>query len=75
MIKKLIVAGFLCLSATSLYAQKFTFDLNDKNNEKISPIVKDRISEFTLVIRQIVQEEKTAMEKKIAEIQIQSGKH
>ncbi|WP_282630742.1 porin family protein [Empedobacter sedimenti] len=68
MIKKLIVAGLLCLSATSLYAQKFTFDLNDKNDEKISPIVKDRISEFTLVIRQIVQEEKTAMEKKIAEV-------
>ena len=58
MIKKLIVAGLLCLSATSLYAQKFTFDLNDKNDEKISPIVKDRISEFTLVIRQIVQEDK-----------------
>lgn len=68
MIKKLIVAGLLCLSATSLYAQKFTFDLNDKNDEKISPIVKDRISEFTLVIRQIVQEEKSAMEKKIAAV-------
>ncbi|WP_291091841.1 PorT family protein [Empedobacter sp. UBA7494] len=68
MIKKLIVAGLLCLSATSLYAQKFTFDLNDKNEEKISPIVKDRISEFTLVIRQIVQEEKSAMEKKIAAV-------
>ncbi|WP_276682914.1 PorT family protein [Empedobacter brevis] len=65
MIKKLIVAGLVCLSATSLYAQKFTFDLNDKNDEKISPIVRDRISEFTLVIRQIVQEEKGAMEKKI----------
>ena len=36
MIKKLIVAGLLCLSATSLYAQKFTFDLNDKNEEKIN---------------------------------------
>jgi hypothetical protein len=70
MIKKLIVAGLLCLSATSsLYAQKFTFDLNDKNSEKISPIVRDRISEFTMVIRQIVQEEKSAMEKKIAEVQ------
>lgn len=65
MIKKIIVVGLLCLSATSLYAQKFTFDLNDKNDEKISPIVRDRISEFTLVIRQIVQEEKGAMEKKI----------
>ena len=68
MIKKLIVAGLLCLSATSLYAQKFTFDLNDKSNDKISPIVRDQISEFTLVIRQIVQEEKKAMEKKIAEV-------
>lgn len=65
MIKKIIAVGLLCLSATSLYAQKFTFDLNDKNDEKISPIVRDRISEFTLVIRQIVQEEKGAMEKKI----------
>ncbi|QES92180.1 PorT family protein [Empedobacter brevis] len=65
MIKKIIVVGLLCLSATSLYAQKFIFDLNDKNDEKISPIVRDRISEFTLVIRQIVQEEKGAMEKKI----------
>jgi len=68
MIKKLIVAGLLCLSATSTYAQKFSFDLNEKNNDKISPIVRDRISEFTLVIRQIVQEEKSSMEKKIAEV-------
>ncbi len=68
MIKKLIVAGLLCLSATSLYAQKFTFDLNDKSDEKVSPIVRDRINEFTLVIRQIVQEEKSALEKKISEV-------
>ena len=68
MIKKLIVAGLVCLSATTIYAQKFIFDLNEKNDEKISPIVRDRISEFTLVIRQIVQEEKSAIEKKIATI-------
>lgn len=68
MIKKLIVAGLLCLSATAIHAQKFSFDLNEKNNEKISPIVRDRINEFTLLIRQIVREEKSSMEKKITEV-------
>ncbi len=76
MIKKLFVAGLICFATTSLYAQRFTFDLNDKNQEKISPIVRDRISEFTLVIQQIVQEEKTAMEKKITEVDqdVEKGK-
>ena len=34
MIKKLFVAGLICFATTSLYAQRFTFDLNDKNQEK-----------------------------------------
>lgn len=60
---------FFCFLISNLaYSQKFKFDLNDKNSDKISPIVQDRITEFTLIIRQIVKEEKTAMEKKIAEV-------
>ncbi|WP_337040209.1 hypothetical protein [Elizabethkingia anophelis] len=66
MIKKIIIAGVLCLFSNSYFAQK-TFKLNfpSKEDTAVSPIVKENIEQYARQINTIIQEEKIKMENEI----------
>ena len=70
MIKKFIITGMLCLVATSINAQKsLKIDLSSKNETKVSPIVKEKIEEYSMKINEIIQEEKNLMEAELLALQ------
>lgn len=68
--KKTIILGFLCLMAANSFAQKLKLDFNEtsKKDEQVSPIVRDKIEEYAIEIRQIVIDHKLAMQKEIAKV-------
>ena len=69
MMKKYFLSGLLCLFFLNSQAQKLTFDLNPKEeDEKVSPIVKEKVDEYDLQVREIVVKEKLLMEKEIEKI-------
>jgi len=70
MIKKFIIAGMLCLVATSVNAQKrLKLNLQSKENTEVSPIVKDKVDEYAKKIDAIIQEEKKLMEAELLILQ------
>ncbi|MCU7617331.1 PorT family protein [Chryseobacterium sp. PBS4-4] len=70
MIKKFIIAGMLCLVATSVNAQKrLKLNLQSKENTEVSPIVKEKVDEYAKKIDAIIQEEKKLMEAELLILQ------
>ena len=66
MIKRIIVAGLLCLFATPLFAQNITIDFNKGNtSDKVSPKVREKMDEFQVQIHTIVKEEKEKLDQQI----------
>lgn len=69
MIKRIIVAGMLCLFATPTFAQNIAIDFNKGGNQdKVSPKVREKMDEFQLQIREIVNEEKTKLDTEIQKV-------
>ncbi len=70
MIKKFIIAGMLCLVATSMHAQKrLKLNLQSKGDTEVSPIVKEKVDEYAKKIDTIIQEEKKLMEAELLILQ------
>ncbi len=70
MIKKFIIAGMLCLVATSMNAQKrLKLNLQSKEDTEVSPIVKEKVDEYAKKIDTIIQEEKKLMEAELLILQ------
>jgi len=70
MIKKFIIAGMLCLVATSVSAQKgLKLNLQPKADTEVSPIVKEKVDEYAKKIDTIIQEEKKLMEAELLILQ------
>ena len=72
MIKQLIVTGLLCLMMTNTNAQKIKIDFNEdtKTDERVSPLVREKIDEYAIQVREIVIREKLEMEKEIKEVEL-----
>lgn len=69
MIKRIIVAGMLCLFATPTFAQNIAIDFNkNADQEKVSPKVREKMDEFQLKIREIVTEEKAKLDVAISQV-------
>ncbi len=70
MIKKYIVLGILCLIGMSSYAQKIKLDFNDNSSvdERVSPMVREKIEQYAIEIREIVIQEKLAMETEVSKV-------
>lgn len=69
MIKRIIVAGILCFFATSSFAQQIAIDFNkNKDQDQVSPKVREKMDEFQLKIKDIVNEEKSKLDTEIAKI-------
>ena len=69
MIKRIIVAGMLCLFATSTFAQNIAIDFNkNADQDKVSPKVREKMDEFQLKIREIVTIEKTKLDEAISAV-------
>ncbi len=68
--KKYIVSGFLCLVGMTMYAQKIKIDFNEKESvdERVSPIVKEKVEKYAIEIREIVIQEKLAMEAEVSKV-------
>lgn len=70
MIKKFVIAGMLCLVATSMNAQKrFKLNLQPKEDTEVSPVVKEKVDEYAKKIDTIIQEEKKLMEAELLILQ------
>lgn len=70
MMKKYLVTGIVCLISTFTFAQKISIDLGNerKEDEKVSPLVKQKVEEYALEVRQIVIKEKLAMEQEVSKV-------
>lgn len=70
MVKKFIVSGMLCLFVMSTQAQKIKIDFNEdsKTDERVSPVLKEKVDEYAIQVREIVIREKLEMEKEISEV-------
>ena len=69
MIKRIIVAGMLCLFATPIFAQQIAIDFNkNKDQDQVSPKVREKMDEFQLKIKDIVNEEKGKLDAEISKI-------
>ena len=69
MIKRIIVAGMLCLFATTAFAQNIAIDFNKKaDQDKVSPKVREKMDEFQLKIREIVTSEKSRLDLAISAV-------
>ena len=70
--KKFIVSGVLCLLAAASFGQVVSIDFNNASNDEesdlISPVVKEKIEEYALEVREIVIEEKVGMNAEIAKV-------
>lgn len=71
MVKKIIMMAFACILFNNVYAQsKWSFSLPaSKENEKISPIVKEKVDDYAKKIDEIIQEEKKMMEEELIALQ------
>jgi hypothetical protein len=70
MIKKFIIAGMLCLVATTVSAQKgLKLNIQSKAETEVSPIVKEKVDEYAKKIDAIIQEEKKLMEAELLILQ------
>lgn len=59
MIKKFIMMGFVCLLSVSVYAQKKpVLNLQPKEDNEVSPIVKEKVDDYARKIDAIIREEK-----------------
>lgn len=69
--KKYFILGLLCLVGMNSYAQKLTLDLggNEETEQRISPQYREKTEQYALKIRQVVIEEKVAMEKEISQVE------
>ncbi len=66
MIKKLIIAGVLCLVSVPLFGQySLSWNLNSKEDNAVSPIVKEKIDEYARKVNSIIQNQKTIMESEL----------
>ena len=55
MINKIIMAGFLCLITSSIFAQKrLKINLQSKENTEVSPIVKEQVEEYATKINVLI---------------------
>lgn len=70
MMKKCIVLGWLCLVGMSSQAQKLTFDLNNgqEMQEPVSPVVKEKVEQYAIQIREIVIAGKLEMQSEIEKV-------
>lgn len=69
MIKRIIVAGMLCLFATPSFAQNIAIDFNKGGNQdKVSPKVREKMDEFQIQIREIVNQEKANLDAEIQKV-------
>ncbi|KUY30936.1 outer membrane beta-barrel protein [Elizabethkingia ursingii] len=76
MIKKIIIAGVLCLFSNSYFAQKtFKLNLPSKEDTSVSPIVKENIEHYARQINTIIQEEKVKMENEIKKVTLEAEKN
>ncbi len=70
MIRKFIMAGFVCLLTASIYAQKKpVLNLQPKEDTEVSPIVKEKVDDYAKKIDTIIREEKKLMEAELKELQ------
>ncbi len=70
MIKKFIMMGFVCLLSVSVYAQKKpVLNLQPKEDNEVSPIVKEKVDDYARKIDAIIREEKKMMEAELLELQ------
>jgi len=70
--KKSIVSGMICLIGMSLQAQTIKWDFNENNSvdERVSPIVKEKVEKYAIEIREIVIQEKLAMEAEVSKVDL-----
>lgn len=69
MIKRIIVAGILCFLATPTFAQNIAIDFNkNKDQDKVSPKVREKMDEFQLQIKDIVNEEKAKLDASLEQL-------
>lgn len=68
--KKFIVLGMSCLLGVSSFAQKVKFDFNNNAtpDERVSPLYKEKTEQYAIEIREIVIQEKLAMEAEISKV-------
>ena len=71
MIKNFIMMAFACLLCGNAYSQSnWSFSLpSSKDNEKVSPVVKEKVDEYAKEIDDIIQEEKKLMEDELSSLQ------
>lgn len=69
MIRKIMIAGALCLFANLSWAQaQLKINLNKKEDTSVSPIVKEKIEDYARQINSIIQDEKAKMEAELADV-------
>lgn len=70
MMKKFIILGMLCFVGTQMQAQKITWNFNEETevDEPVSPVVKEKIEEYAVEIRQIVIDGKLAMQAEVEKV-------
>lgn len=68
--KKSTLLVVLCLFFSGLNAQQLNWDFNSKSevDEKVSPVVQDKVEEYAIQVREVVVDEKLKMEKEIQKI-------
>ena len=68
--KKLIVSGLLCLIGMSSQAQTIKWDFNENTpiDERVSPVVREKVEKYAIEIREIVIQEKLAMETEVSKV-------
>ena len=70
MMKKYLVLGIVCLISTTTLGQKIKFDFSNEKevDERVSPVVKEKVEQYALEVREIVVAEKLAMEREISKV-------
>lgn len=68
--RKLIVTGLVCLVGMTLQAQKIKWDFNEDTSvdERVSPIAREKVEKYAIDIREIVIQEKLAMEAEVSKV-------
>lgn len=71
MIKNFIMMVFACLLYSNAYSQSnWSFSLpSSKDNEKVSPVVREKVDEYAKKIDAVIQEEKKLMEEELSMLQ------
>jgi len=68
--KKFIVSGMLCLLAAASFGQTIKIDFNENEDveERVSPRVREKVEQYAIEIREIVIQEKLAMESEVSKV-------